>query len=104
MVGRKVLETPAQLVTVDDDAEDVAGTWLGRCRNLAVGHPSRHALGFGVADSKEQSVGPALELARVAQAADVSPDIEEGLLRGVLGDVRVSQDALGHTEQTRMAG
>ena len=104
MFGREALEAPAQLVAVDDDAEDVAGTRLGRNGDLAVGHPSRHALGLGIADPKEQLVAPTLELAGVAQAADVPPDVEEGLLHRVLGDVRVTQDTLGHAQHASVLG
>ena len=64
-----ILSLVAAIVTVDDDAEDVAHARLGCCRDLAVGHPSRQALGFGVADSQEELVAPALELAGVAQPA-----------------------------------
>ena len=42
----------------------------------------------------EQSVGPALVLGGVSQPRDVPPDVDEGLLRGILGKVRVTEHAL----------
>jgi hypothetical protein len=52
-----------------------------------------------MADVDEQPVGARLELRRVAKAWDVSPDIEKGLWCRILGEMAVSQDAVGDTEQ-----
>ena len=62
-------------------------------RDPVVGHPSRSALRFGIADPKKEPVAPSLEPAGVAQPADVPPDIEEGLLGGVLRQSPIAQDA-----------
>lgn len=56
-----------------------------------------------VAAADEDSVGPGVEPLRVAQAGDVSPDVEAGLLGRVLSKVRVPQDAMRQPERMRMA-
>ena len=59
-------------------------------------------LGLRVAGVDQQAVRPAVELGRITQASDVAPDVEEGLLGGILGQVLVTKDAVGHAEQPRM--
>lgn len=54
--------------------------------------------GLGIAGMHKQPVAPAIELGRIPQAADVAPDVEECLLRGIFGQVSVSQDAVGDSE------
>jgi hypothetical protein len=52
----------------------------------------------------EQPVRPAIELGWFFEAADVPPDVEEGLLRRVLGQMTVAEDAVGHPVQTGVVG
>src|SRR4051794_27936736 len=47
---------------------------------------------FGVTGVDEQPVQPGLEPVRIPQAGQVAPRVEQRPLRGVLGQVRVTQD------------
>jgi len=95
--------TPLELVTVEDRAIGIggpqgisrAGSWI-RNRIALV-------LALVIADAHEQPVGPALVLGGITQATDVAPDRKERPLRGILGQVVITQDAEGHAVQARMA-
>ena len=47
---------------------------------------------FGVAGVDEEPVGPGLEPVRIPQPGQVLPRVEQRPLRGILGQVRVTQD------------
>jgi hypothetical protein len=70
----------------------------------SVRQPVTLALGLGIADADEQSVGPAFVLRGIAQTMDIPPDIEECLLGGILREMAVPQDAESHAIQARMTG
>lgn len=55
--------------------------------------------GFGVADAYEDRVGPGLEPLRLAQLGQRTPDADERLLRRILGELRITQDPFGRTEE-----
>ena len=50
------------------------------------------ALRGPVAGADEESVEPRVEAVRVTQTAEVAPRLHEGILDGVLGEVRVAKD------------
>ena len=50
------------------------------------------AAGLRLAGVDEQPVGPGLEPVRVLEGGQVPPRVEQGPLRGVLGEVWVAQD------------
>ena len=60
------------------------------------GLPALHPLGLGVAGVDEQAIRPGIEPLRVTESRQLLPDPNEGLLRGVLGEVSVAQDPVGH--------
>ena len=83
-------EAPLQLVPIGHTAIDIACSWLGCGWQLGTGRPLPLAPGFGVADSDEQAIGPALVLGWVPEATDIAPDVEQRLLGGVLGQMEVT--------------
>ena len=98
-----VSEAPFELVTVEDRAVLVRGARGSEGLRREVRDPGPLALRLVIADPNEQAVRPALEPRWVTQATDVPPDIEDGPLRGILGQVAITQDAVGHAIQARMA-
>lgn len=59
---------------------------------------------LGVADSHQEAIRPSVEPRWVPKATDVRPDVEERLLRRILGETGVTQDSLGHPEQAMVVG
>ena len=53
-----------------------------------------HAARFGVAGAHQQLVRPRLEAGWVSELRQAPPDPQQGLLRGVLGQLAVAEDAL----------
>ena len=51
---------------------------------------------LGVAGAHEEPVRPGVKARRVAQLREVSPDVQQRLLRRVLGKVDVAQDPVRH--------
>ena len=54
---------------------------------------------FGVAGIHEEPMGPGLEPIGIPEARQMTPRVEQCLLRGVLGEVRVTQDPACHRVQ-----
>ena len=95
LLRRKPPEATVQLVAIVDPEKLVDG---GRCVRLEqddigreVPAPSR----LGVAGVDEDPVEPCLEPIEVAQGGEVPPDLDEGYLDRVLGEVGVAQDPMG---------
>jgi len=54
---------------------------------------------FGVAGIHEEPMGPGLEPIGIPEAREMAPRVEQRLLRGILGEVRVTQDPARHRVQ-----
>ena len=94
LLRRKSPEAAVQLVAVVDRQELVGG---GRCVRLEQDDISREVSatsGLGVAGVDEDPMEPRLEPIEVAQRGELPPDLDEGHLDRVLGEVRVAQDPM----------
>jgi hypothetical protein len=100
----QALEGAAQLVASDDRASRITADGDIARRQAVSGDPGRPAPGLVVAGVDEEPIGPRLELRCVSKAWDMPPDVKECLLCRILGEMAVSQDAVGDPEQARMVG
>ena len=104
VVHGQLPKPPLELVTIKYRAEGIARDRFMRGRQGRVGEPLGRPLRLGVTGVNEDPVGPALELGRVTQPADVAPDVQVRLLGGVLGPGAVPQDAVRGPEEPRVVG
>src|SRR4029079_8535089 len=58
-------------------------------------------MSLGVAGAHEEPIGPGLESGRVAELGKVSPDVQQRLLRRVLGEADVAQGPVRHGKEPR---
>ncbi len=104
VVRGEMAKSPAELVAIDDDAGDITDSWFSCGRDLAVRQPFGRAPGFRMAAAKQDPVRPRSELGWIAQTSDVTPDIDERLLRDIFGHLSVSKDAVGDSKQSGVIG
>src|SRR5438874_3064136 len=57
-------------------------------------------LALGVAGAHEESIRPGVKARRVAQLRKVLPDVQQRLLRRVLGEIGVAQDPVSNRMET----
>ena len=98
VVERQSAEGTLELVAVEDGTDVVRRhglvLWLS-----GVGQPAPGTTGLGVAGVHQEPVRPSLEARRVAQLRQLTPDVQQRLLGGVLSLVGIGQDVLGHPEK-----
>jgi hypothetical protein len=92
-------EREVELIAIDDRP-------IGVCRRLAVDRKgskvprvSPLSTDLGVARTDEKAVRPRLEANWVTQLRQEAPRVEKALLRRVLGEVEVAQDAAGYCQE-----
>ena len=99
MIDRQALEAPLQALSLDDPADEVRGGRLRDRPDRRHRTPTSALACLHVARMDEEPVGPALEPRGVSKVGQVAPGAEHGLLHRVLGQGRIPQDPLGHTEE-----
>ena len=100
VIDRDAAEAALQLVPIDDGRHVVGGCRLVERSEADIREPSTMPTALRVARLHEQSVGPRLEAGRITQAGKVAPELDEGLLGRILGELGVVQDPLCHAEVT----
>ena len=96
--ARDPLECPVEPIALGHGAElvgpdgpiRVVGEQPQRARSTLA------ALRLGRAGTDDDAVAPGFEAVGIAQAGQLVPDRDEGLLEGVFRQVRIAQDAVGH--------
>ena len=68
---------------------------IGR-KQAHVRSPCVGAAALGVAGAHEEPIRPGIEACRIAQLREVTPDGQQRLLRGVLGEIEVAQNSMRH--------
>jgi hypothetical protein len=89
-----------ELVAIGDRVDAVSLDPVIDRQDMEVWRPAARPAGLRVASPEEQPVRPGIEAGRVAELRQVTPDAEERLLAGVLGEVRVAQDPVGDRVQS----
>ena len=97
-------EPALKLVAVVDLAEGVEPHRRLRLGDVRDAWQIAPLPGLPVAGVDEEPVRPGLVLGRIAQAADVAPDVDEGSLGRVLGRLGVTEDAIGDAMQAGTVG
>ena len=98
MVHRKLAEAALQLITIKDGPEVIGSAWFPAGVGFDRRHPARGVSVFGVARSQEQPVRPGIETIRVTQPGQIAPDIEQGTLHSVLGQLAVPKQTHGNAD------
>ena len=89
-------EAALELVAIDDRAQAIRRHRLIGREEAHVRGPATGSAALGVAGAHEEPIRPGVKARRVAELRKVSPDVEQRLLRGVLGEVGVAQDPVRH--------
>lgn len=95
-------ETPErkiELVPSDDSRCLIGDTVPAAGKQPKVAAMTSFATRFGVAGIHKEPMGPGLEPIGIPEAREMAPRVEQCLLRGVLGEVRVTQDPARHGVQ-----
>jgi hypothetical protein len=88
-------------VAIDHPCGRVGEGRFEEWRELDLDHPSTPLAGDVDACVGDEAVQPVVEGTRVAQAADAPPRPDQGLLDGVLGQIRVAKDEARSRVQAR---
>jgi DNA-binding MarR family transcriptional regulator len=96
MVNRKAPKAPLELVPINDRAQTLACRRLVSRQQVKVGAPTPGTSALHVAGTHEKAVRPGVEALWVSELRQVSPDSQQCLLRGVLGECGVAQDPVRH--------
>ena len=100
MVDGQPAEAALELVAIDDRARGLPGRRLVSRQQAQVRHPLPGPATLGVAGAHEEPVRPGVKVRRVAELREVPPDVEQRLLRRVLGEIGVAQDPVRHRMET----
>ena len=92
-------EGEIELVPGGDARCLVGDTVPGARKQPKVAAVTSFATRFGIAGIHEEPMGPGLEPIGIPEARKMAPRVEQCLLRGVLGEVRVTQDPARHRVQ-----
>ena len=95
LLRRKASEATVQLVPVVDPQKLIGGGRSVRLEQDDIGREVPATSRLGVAGVDENPVEPCLESIEIAQSGEVPPDLDEGYLDRVLGEVGVAQDPMG---------
>ncbi len=89
-------EPSFQLIAIDDGVDAPGLHRLVSRQEAQVGRPRAGLAPLGVAGTHQEPIRPGLEAGRVAQGGKVTPDGQQRLLRGVLGEIGIAQDPERH--------
>jgi hypothetical protein len=83
------------LVAILDRAEPVANHRVIDGQGADAGSETSGAMGLGIAGPHDEPIRPRIKALRVAKLGEVPPNRQQRLLSGVLGEVQITQDAVG---------
>jgi uncharacterized RmlC-like cupin family protein len=92
MFDGKPAKAALELVAINDLAQALAHRRLVSRQEAEVRRRLAVPATLGVAGTHEEPVRPGVEARRVAEIGEVPPDVEQRLLRRILGEVDVAQD------------
>src|SRR5262245_64153070 len=96
MFDGKPAEAALELVTIDDLAQALARCRLVSRQEAEVRRGAASPATLGVAGTHEEPVRPGGKARRVAEVGEVPPDVEQRLLRRILGEGDVAQNPVRH--------
>src|SRR5689334_24605101 len=99
MLEREASESALDLVAIPDRGDGVRTGPVAFRQRVEVRCPAPGLATLGVAASNEDPVRPGLEASWFPELGQLAPHLQQGLLRGVLGEVDVAKDPLRHRVQ-----
>ena len=100
LLSREPAKAPLELVTNGDRALWVAACRGNRSLNVELdGSVAPVSLSGPVARPDQQPMKPRIEAVGIAQAAQILPGADQGLLHGILCQLMVTQDEAGDRKQ-----
>ncbi len=96
MVDGETPKASLELIAMSDQVEPIGRNRFVNRQQPKVGAPAVCLPALGVAGAHEESIRPGVEARRVAELRKVLPDVQQRLLRRVLGEVGVAQNPVSH--------